>query len=81
VNILIFVPEKSDQYENEYHCKFSIMGGGINYSGKSIGFDSMQALILSLKKIGTFLTQSDDLDTSLMKWEGGPMDFPVFKNV
>ena len=81
VDIYLFSPKLAFPDSDQYSCAFSIKGGPIEYSGKSIGFDSMQSLILSLKKIGTFLEKSDELDKSLIKWEGGPMDFPVFENL
>ena len=78
VLVSVFLPEKEFADSSQYACKFSISGGEIDYAGKSIGFDSMQSLILSLKKIGTFLESSDDLDQELIEWDGGAMKFPVF---
>lgn len=81
INISLFSPKIAFSESDQYSCAFSIKGESIEYSGRSIGFDSMQALILSLKKIGTFLEKSDELDKTLIEWEGGPMDFPVFENL
>ena len=78
VNITVFVPQKAFPDCDNYICKFSVKGREIEYSGKSVGFDSMQSLILSLQKIGYFLKNSEDLDDSLIEWEGGPMKFPSF---
>jgi hypothetical protein len=81
VTISVYAPRLAYRESDEYSCQFSICGGQLDYSGKSIGFDSMQALILSLTKIGTFLKTSVDVDRSLIEWDGGPMEFPVFRNV
>ncbi len=81
VIISIYSPKKYFPDSDQYACSFSIKGGDIEYSGKSIGLDSMQSLILFLTKIGTFLEKSDDLDRSLIEWEGGPMGFPIFPNI
>lgn len=81
VIISIYAPKKYFPDSDQYACSFSVIGGDIQYFGKSIGFDSMQSLILSLTKIGTFLETNDDLDRSLIEWEGGPMGFPTFPNI
>ena len=81
VTISVFVPGKAFVDSDQYSCRFSIKGGEIDYSGKSIGFDSMQSLMLTLAKIGTYLEKNDELDRALMEWDGGAMNFPVFPNI
>lgn len=81
VSISVFAPTLAFSDSDQYSCRFSIEGGGIDYSGKSIGFDSMQSLFLSLSKIGTYFKVSEDIDQSLIEWEGGALEFPVFQNV
>jgi len=81
VKICLFIPERVSPFCDQYSCSFYIRGGGIDYSGNSIGFDSMQSLILSLKKVGTFLKTSDEIDIDSIEWDGGPMDFPIFESI
>lgn len=81
VHISLYAPQKAFPESDQYSCKFTISGGTIEYSGKSIGYDSMQSLTLSLRKIGTYLTKNDEIDPSAIEWEGGTMEFPVFENV
>lgn len=77
VVVAVCQPEKEIDH-NTFVCRFFITGGELEYVGKSVGFDSMQALILSLQKIGAFLQDNDDVDNALVEWEGGPMKFPTF---
>lgn len=81
VYVSLYAPQKAFPDSDQYLCRFRISGGSIEYSGRSIGYDSMQSLILSLKKIGTYLTGNDEIDASSIEWEGGTMEFPVFQNV
>jgi hypothetical protein len=81
VLISLHLPQPAFENTDQYVCSFSIMGGELDYTGKSIGFDSMQSLILSLMKIGTYLTRSESIDVSKIDWEGGSLEFPVFRNV
>jgi hypothetical protein len=78
VVISVFCPQKAYQESDEYVCSFLIKGGDIDHSGRAVGFDSMQSLILCLTMIGTYLQKNDEIDLSLMEWEGGTMKFPVF---
>lgn len=79
--ISIFSPELAFTDSNEYQCRFFIEGKGVNYKNRSIGFDSMQSLILSLKMIGSYIGDNNDFKSSLLEWEGGPMEFPAFKSI
>ncbi len=81
VTIDICKPKIAFLDSRQFECVFSIIGGGIEYRGSSIGYDSMQALLLSLTKIGTYLTKSDFVDQSKVDWEGGEPSFPVFKDL
>lgn len=78
--ITLFSPEKAFPDSAEYKCHFSIKGKGVSYSDRAIGFDSMQSLILSLRMIGSFIGDNDDIDCSAIAWEGGPMKFPSFED-
>ena len=80
VSVSIFVPCKEFADSGEYSCRFSIKGGEIEYSGRSIGFDSMQSLMLTMTKIGNYLEYNDEFDCAQMEWEGGVMIFPTFSN-
>lgn len=79
VEINIYRPVIAWLNSDEYSCRFSIVGGGINYADRSIGFDSMQSLILSLMRIGDYLDHVENIDRSLITWEGGQLIFPIFK--
>jgi hypothetical protein len=81
VAISLYCPELAFPDSDQQSCRFEVVGGGIDYSGRSIGFDSMQSLILSLMKIGTYLEKNEDVDAALIEWEGGSLDFPTFKNL
>lgn len=81
VIISLYRPEPAFPDSDQQSCKFEITGGGIDYSGRSIGLDSMQSLILSLMKIGTYLEKNEYVDAALIEWEGGSPDFPTFKNL
>jgi hypothetical protein len=78
--ITLFSPEKAFPESEEYKCHFAIKGKGISYNDRAIGFDSMQSLILSLKMIGSFIGDNDDIDTSAIAWDGGPIKFPSFED-
>lgn len=78
--ITLFSPEKAFPDSREYKCHFTINGKGISYSDRAIGLDSMQSIILSLKMIGSFICDNDDIDCSAIEWEGGPMSFPSFED-
>lgn len=81
VAITLYKPELAFSESDQYRCDFEIAGDGIDYSGKSIGFDSMQSLLLSLMKIGTYLNKNENIDRSMIEWDGGPMNFPSFENL
>lgn len=78
VVIKIFKPGLAFANGDQYSCAFSIKGGEIDYAGKAIGFDSAQALILALSKIGDYLENNDLIQADNIEWPGGPMRFPSF---
>lgn len=81
VLIRLFIPTKVEEGREEFSCKFSITGKTINYIGESTGLDSMQAIILSMRKIGTYLRVDDEIDQSEVEWERGAPNFPVFEKL
>lgn len=81
VSIRVLAPTKEEADWQEFSCKFSIDGSPIQYCGEARGIDSMQALILALTKIGTYLQISDEIDRDAIEWANGPLEFPVFRNL
>ncbi len=81
ISIKIYVPTRVQKGRGEFSCKFSISGETMNFSGESTGLDSMQAIILSMRKIGTYLRVDDEIDHDAVEWEHGPPNFPVFENL
>jgi hypothetical protein len=80
VEIVLYSPKKAWLDSDEYVCRFSIAGGKIKHTGRCIGLDSMQSVILALRTIGDYLENADELDRSLISWDGGPLIFPTFKD-
>lgn len=79
VSIRVCRPVRAAPGEPEFHCHFSIAGGGeLDYNGRSIGLDSMQALILSLRWIGTYIQNNERVDAASIEWPGGGLEFPEF---
>lgn len=80
IYISIFKPQKKWPDSDEFSCKFSILGETMNYKGESIGYDSVQSLILSLSKIGQYIN-NDDVDQNAIEWPGGKLQFPSFHSL
>jgi hypothetical protein len=40
----------------------------------------MQAIILALTKIGSYLESGDDVDRKEIEWPNGRLEFPLFPN-
>lgn len=78
VSIVIGVPQQDD---GDYFCPYQITGIGDVRIGYAMGIDALQALQLTLKKIGTELYTSDEAQTGMLSWEGenarGDLGFPV----
>ncbi len=81
VLIRLYTPLRVKEGREEFSCKFAITGKTMNFSGESTGLDSMQALILSIRKIGTYLRVDDEIDQDAVEWEKGVPNFPVFENL
>jgi Domain of unknown function (DUF6968) len=79
VIVKIGKPEKFPDSE-DYYCPYQIIGIGnerVRYAG---GIDSIQALLLALKMIGTDLYMSNEAKTGILSWKGGEkgnLGFPV----
>lgn len=80
VSVIVGKPESFPD-GNGYYCPYQILGMGdeaVRYAG---GEDTVQALILTLKKIGTVLYTSSEAKAGLLSWEAGPapgdLGFPV----
>lgn len=76
--IKIYKPVKKWSDGDEFSCGFSIEAGELKYKAENIGYDSMHALILALSSIGHYLRESDVIDSRLIEWPGGVMQFPSF---
>lgn len=70
VSVQIGKPEKFQNSE-DYYCPYQIVGVGDGKIRHAGGIDSIQALLLALKKIGTDLSSLDVYKTGDLKWEGG----------
>lgn len=77
--INIYKPTIAFIDSSEYACRIEIVGGDISYRADIIGLDSMQAIILGIRSIGSHLYQNNLIDQSLIEWEGGDMNFPIFE--
>ncbi len=67
----------------DYRCEFQILGlGDVDINSYGMGADSMQALMLTLKMIGTRLYTSHEYKHGRLKLEGSRnLDFPVPDNI
>ena len=78
IEVKLFAPVRAKPELEEYICAFALSGRTLNYSGDARGIDSMQAVILALQKIGTFLQLNDEIDLAAIEWPNGKLEFPVF---
>ena len=81
ITILIYAPIKND--DNSYSCNFQFLGFKSEKIRKSVGVDSIQSLILSLKKIGSELYNSDEYIDKKIRWDcelfEGDLGFPTLE--
>lgn len=76
VIVSLFEPFKKWEDGDEFACRYSIVGGSINLRGECVGYDSMQAIILSLATVGYLIEESDEIDSAAVDWPGGRLKFP-----
>lgn len=78
ITVLIYLPVKND--DGSYSCHFQFLGFKSDKIRKSVGVDSVQALMLSLRKIGSELYNSDEYRDKKIRWEcelfEGDLGFP-----
>ncbi len=78
VTITIGIPQK---HGDDFLCPYKIVGIGEERVQHAIGIDALQALQLTLKKIGADLYTSDEARAGMLSWEGelvkGDLGFPV----
>lgn len=79
VAIRLFAPVRAEPH-SEYSCAFELSGKTLNHRSAARGFDSMQAIILALKMIGSYLESGDDVDRKEIEWRNGRLEFPQFTN-
>lgn len=69
---------------SDYFCPYQILGmsdESVNYCG---GIDEIQALILTLERIGSVLYASNEYKKGYLSWEGsekGNLGFPIVDSV
>ena len=80
IHISIFKPYKKWAESSQFACRFSVSGETMHYKGESIGYDSIQALILTLSKIGSYIND-EEVDQSAIDWPGGKLQFPTFHSL
>ncbi len=74
---------KPEQFEdgNGYYCPYRILGLGDDQVRQASGEDAVQALQLTLKRIGATLYTSQEAKAGLLRWEAGSskndLGFPV----
>jgi len=77
--VTVGMPCKYDDTD-EYYCPFQIVGLGRDSVNHASGADSMQALLLALKKIGAILNASEQAKSGRLYWftEGNSdLGFPI----
>ena len=80
IEVKIGFPQKFPD-STDYFCPYQILGLGnenIDYCG---GIDEVQAVLLSMERIGEILYASDEYKNGDLHWEGsteGNLGFPVF---
>lgn len=70
IEVVFGRPEKFPD-DDDFYCPFQIIGLGdekVRYAG---GVDSMQALILALKKLSYYVTSLDEVTKGEVQWLDG----------
>lgn len=80
VPIRIFAPERDG---SSWACRYEIGWPGASKTRSMSGFDSVQALFLTLQAIGAELYSSEHHQSGRLVWEkeGGGYGFPVPKTI
>ncbi|WP_146056046.1 DUF6968 family protein [Bosea psychrotolerans] len=75
VEINIYSPIKIA--EDEYSCKFSIIGGGFDVKRSTIGIDSLQSALLSLSIVKDIILSSKNCDDVFWLEKGNDIDISL----
>lgn len=78
VTITIGKPQKFPDGQ-DYYCPYQIIGLGDGKISRCGGIDEIQALLLALEQIGTFLIHSEEYKQDKLSWlgsEDGNLGFP-----
>ena len=68
----------------DYYCPYQIVGIGKEKVGYVGGIDEIQALLLSMERVGAILYTSEEYRNGRLRWEGdesGDLGIPVPKNL
>lgn len=79
IEIKIGKPQKLEDH-SDYYCPYQIIGMGNDRIKYAIGIDGIQALQLTLSRIGTDLYTSEEGKKGNLRWigdENGDLGFPV----
>jgi len=81
VIVTLGAPQKYPESEDDYFCAYQIVGIGDGRVRYAIGIDALQALFLTLKKIGADLYTTPEAKSGALSWVGqavkGDLGFPV----
>lgn len=78
VTITIGKPQRFPDGQ-DYYCPYQIVGLGDEKVNRCGGIDEIQALLLTLEQIGTFLNNSEEYKRGILSWlgsEDGNLGFP-----
>lgn len=59
---------------DDFCCTFRIIGLGPAFNSHACGVDAVQAMLLTLKKIGAMLHSSEEWQSGRLTWLGRPND-------
>lgn len=76
--VIIEIFQPTQVGEHEFRCNFSFFGESLKISDTVTALDSMQAIVLALAVIGTYLRDHDDIDHNAIEWPNGVLEFPTF---
>lgn len=79
IEIKIGKPQKFEDH-SDYYCPYQIIGMGNDRIKYAIGIDGIQALQLTLSRIGSDLYTSEEGKKGNLRWigdENGDLGFPV----
>jgi len=64
----VFIGYPTETDKGDFACSYIIKGSGPDLNAKSIGLDSVQALMLSLKSIGSQLNLMQETESITIYW-------------